>query len=237
MPVYLFQKGSRESGPGLRPSTAGSRVHPLHRGRERPPPAHGRPKVTCPPPPPPGLPTHPELSPEQQVGPDEGKQAVQRPPPAQELVGAAAQPQHGLPQQPGHRGGHPACGLLHLRPRARCRRRPFLWLVLLLLLGGSPGRRRLLRGGGSRASLRGWLLGRRARHLQQRWRAGTGTGTRAGVPGSRAERAAGPGAGRAPRGAGGWVPCDVSPGRGGAPPGGSGCGQVRARPGGAGGGH
>lgn len=196
----------------------------------RPPPSAPRPPAL------PGVPTHPELSPKQQVGPDEGEQAAQRPLPAQELVGAAAQPQHGLPQQPGHRGGHPAGGLLHLPPRAR--HRPFLLRFPLLLLAGSPGgrrrRRRLLGGCGSRASLLGGLRGRRARHLRRRWRAGTGTGTRAGAPRCRADRAAGPGAGRAPRGAGGWVPCDVSPCRGGPPPGGSGCGPVRAGLGGAG---
>lgn len=45
-----------------------------------------------------GAPTQPERSPEEQVGTQEGEQAAQRPLPAQELVGAPAQPQHGLPE-------------------------------------------------------------------------------------------------------------------------------------------
>lgn len=213
MCVYLFEKGGPESGAGQTLPLRGSGCTPTA-GPER----ALRPLLSAPRSPALlGVPTHPELSPEKQVGHDEAEQAAQRPLPAQELVRAAAQPQHGLPQQPGHRGGHPAGGLLlHLRPRAG-RHRPFLLRFLALLLWGSPGRRprpqRLLRDRRSRASLGGVLGRRRARHLQPRLRAETGT--RAARLGVGAERAAGPRAGRAPRGAGGWVPCDVSPGGGG----------------------
>ncbi|KAK2117653.1 hypothetical protein P7K49_004539 [Saguinus oedipus] len=173
--VYLFETGSRESAAAL--TSILSRGLPLHWV----PGAPGAPRS-------PALlsaPTLPKLSPEQQVGSDEAEQAPQRPLPAQQLVRAAAQPQHWLPEQPSHRGGRPARGLLHLQPRAL--RRPSLLRFLLLrrpLCWGRPGwRRRLLLRGGSRASLLGLLRGRRARHLRRRFQAGTGQGARGGAPG------------------------------------------------------
>lgn len=223
-------RGSASGGKLKRVTTCFRQVtRQVGKGLSLPPqcPAHlcqatsgpGRPKVTCPPG---GAPTQPQHSPEQQVGTQEGEQAAQRPLPAQELVGAAAQPQHGLPEEPGQGGGHLARGLLHLRPRARppCLR--------CSLLPGNPGPRRLFLRSRGWASLRGVLPGRQARHLQRRFAGGDGDGDGDGVGregrgrararlavSARKAAATGRGSGCAPRGSGGWVPYDVSPGHAG----------------------